>query len=448
MHAARHRRLDPRAAGRRRRRGRRWRCSSRLAGHRRRCAAPNRCCAGRSSAAATSCCSCRWTRTSGAASRRSSTSPAIAPATRVGAGIVQLLLFTGAGVAHRQPARRRAAWSRPRRSGSDDGSIRCTCGVVEAAAPPASRRAAGQPRVRGRLDDPAASDACRPERRPRRGRHAAGIAPPGAGARARRQLELLADLRSGDAARVSAALVAPPTRSIAIHVAQIIDLLAWDDVLRGRARRRSSSWPTAHSGMLIDALLDAADRFRHPPPPAAHPRRPAPHAARSTAWCTASTIRASRCAITAAGPSIGSWRTNAAPARSTARASSRSIERELSVPPQVWHGYRLLDRPELETAATSRNQPRMHVERSLEHIFSLLSTIVAARAARRRGAAASGRRTPGVQRPGDRVSRSGAAARPSLGRGCAAMMAATPSAAGAPSQSGSPPPATPPSAPR
>ena len=73
------------------------------------------------------------------------------------------------------------------------------------------------------------------------------------------QLRALADLRSRDLPRVTAAL----DRASAfgrIHVAQIIDLLAWDDVLPAASGALQRLAP-AHLGMLIDALLDPATDF-------------------------------------------------------------------------------------------------------------------------------------------------------------------------------------------
>jgi hypothetical protein len=52
------------------------------------------------------------------------------------------------------------------------------------------------------------------------------------------------------------------------------------------------------------------------------------------------------------------------------------VERELAVPPQVWRGYRLLDRVEVEESAGA-SEPAEISSRHLEHIFLLLSTIVA-----------------------------------------------------------------------
>jgi len=52
-----------------------------------------------------------------------------------------------------------------------------------------------------------------------------------------------------------------------------------------------------------------------------------------------------------------------------------AVERELSVPPQRWRGYRLLDRPELEGLSETAAPPE-DSSRFLEHIVLLLSTIV------------------------------------------------------------------------
>jgi hypothetical protein len=114
------------------------------------------------------------------------------------------------------------------------------------------------------------------------------------------------------------------------------------------------------------------------------------------------------------------------------------------VPPQVWQGYRLLDRPEVEDAAPM-SEPAEDASRNLEHVFALLSTIV--------GRAPLDAAVRGISSPNPGV------------RGLAleyldqvlpaavlerlrALIASTPSASGAPSRSGSPPPATQSSAPR
>jgi hypothetical protein len=52
------------------------------------------------------------------------------------------------------------------------------------------------------------------------------------------------------------------------------------------------------------------------------------------------------------------------------------VERELSVPPQVWQGHRLLDPPEADDDAEGRLEQSDTVERNIEHIFSLLAIIL------------------------------------------------------------------------
>src|SRR5262249_5408852 len=52
------------------------------------------------------------------------------------------------------------------------------------------------------------------------------------------------------------------------------------------------------------------------------------------------------------------------------------IERELSVPPQLWQGYRLLDRPEIDDQPHPTLPPEAG-SHQLEYVFLLLSTIVA-----------------------------------------------------------------------
>jgi ATP:ADP antiporter, AAA family len=55
----------------------------------------------------------------------------------------------------------------------------------------------------------------------------------------------------------------------------------------------------------------------------------------------------------------------------------RIIERELSVSAQVWQGYRLLDRPEVDSPPDAGDEPQGLGQRNIEHVFSLLATIIA-----------------------------------------------------------------------
>jgi hypothetical protein len=72
-------------------------------------------------------------------------------------------------------------------------------------------------------------------------------------------LQTLADLRSSDVVRVTSALGRRPTFE-RMHVAQTIDLLAWDAVLPA-ARTALEQLASSHVGMLIDAMLDPASDF-------------------------------------------------------------------------------------------------------------------------------------------------------------------------------------------
>ena len=217
------------------------------------------------------------------------------------------------------------------------------------------------------------------------------------------QLEALADLSSGDATRVRAALNRTATLE-RVHVAQIITLLAWDDVLP-EARTVLEQLAPRHCGMLVDALLDPKTDFAI--------RRRVPRI-----LGTCSNARSLDGVVNGLDDARFEVRYHCsrAVARMLAKNPSLSVdrarmiavvERELSVPPQVWQGYRLLDRPELEDAAASESPE--DTSRHLEHVFALLSTIVGREpldaAVHGIGSANAGRAGPG-----DRVPRSSAAA--------------------------------------
>ena len=184
------------------------------------------------------------------------------------------------------------------------------------------------------------------------------------------QLQTLAELRSRDVAQVTSALGRASTFG-RMHVAQIIDLLAWDDVLPA-ARTALEQLAPAHLGTMIDALLDPETDFSL--------RRRLPRI-----LGTVATERSVRGLIDGLDDSRFEVRYHCSraieriltknPGLSVDRARIIGvIERELSVPPQRWRGYRLLDRPEPESAGLQ--EPSEDQSRHLEHIFQLLSTIV------------------------------------------------------------------------
>jgi hypothetical protein len=255
------------------------------------------------------------------------------------------------------------------------------------------------------------------------------------------KLELLAELRSADAARVSAALAR--TRDFErIHVAQIIDLIAWDEVLT--PAREALERSVAHaSGMLTDALLEPTTDFAI--------RRRLPRI-----LATSPTPRALDGVVRGLDDSRFEVRYHCSRAINRMLALAPQlpvdhariiavVERELSVPPQVWQGYRLLDRPDLEGAGSEGTESTGETSRNLEHIFALLSTIVAREPL---NAAVRGISSPNPGVRGLAVEYLDQVLPAAVLERLRQMMAATPSASGAPSQSGSPPPATPSSTPR
>ena len=185
------------------------------------------------------------------------------------------------------------------------------------------------------------------------------------------QLRSLADLRSRDLPRVTAAL--DRTSGFGrIHVAQIIDLLAWDDVLPA-ARRALDQLAPFHLGMLIDALLDPGSDFVI--------RRRLPRIVG-----TVGSHRSLEGLVDGLNDARFEVRYHCSRAIGRILASNPGlsldrarmiavVERELSVPPQRWRGYRLLDRPDIEETAGS-SIPTADSSRFREHILLLLATIV------------------------------------------------------------------------
>ena len=216
-------------------------------------------------------------------------------------------------------------------------------------------------------------------------------------------LEALADLSSGDVTRVRAALNRTATLE-RVHVAQIITLLAWDDVLP-EARTVLEQLAPRHCGMLVDALLDPKTDFAI--------RRRVPRI-----LGTCSNARSLDGVVNGLDDARFEVRYHCsrAVARMLAKSPSLSVdrarmiavvERELSVPPQVWQGYRLLDRPELEDAGGERIAGR-RLAASRTCLRAALDDRRPRAARRRRARHRLGE--PRRARAGNRVPRSGAAA--------------------------------------
>ena len=187
-----------------------------------------------------------------------------------------------------------------------------------------------------------------------------------------RHVALLADLRSDDAARVTAALSRPAAFN-RIHVAQAVNLLARDDVLPA-ARNALDQIAAAHVGLLADAMLDPASDFAI--------RRRIPRI-----LGTVLSQRSLDAVVSGLDDARFEVRHNCsramvrllanAPAPVLDRARIiRVVERELSVPPERWRGYRLLDPAEGDDAAPG-SAPVDAGTRLVEHIVFLLSTLIA-----------------------------------------------------------------------
>jgi hypothetical protein len=52
------------------------------------------------------------------------------------------------------------------------------------------------------------------------------------------------------------------------------------------------------------------------------------------------------------------------------------VERELSVPLQVWEGHRLIDQPDRDEDPAEQDDPTDLRHRNLEHVFSMLATVL------------------------------------------------------------------------
>jgi hypothetical protein len=184
-------------------------------------------------------------------------------------------------------------------------------------------------------------------------------------------LQRLWDLRSGQRTRVERAL-ARVDRPDPLEIAQIVQLLAWDDLVAS-ARAVLERSAASHVGLLTDTLLDPDADFAI--------RRRVPRI-----LGTLSDPRALDGLVSGLDDTRFEVRYQCSRAirRLLAKQPSHSVdsarvlavvERELSVPPQVWHGHRLIDSVEREDD-TMVEPDAAQEQRNLEHVFSLLSTVL------------------------------------------------------------------------
>jgi len=190
-------------------------------------------------------------------------------------------------------------------------------------------------------------------------------------------VQRLADLRSGRAPRVRAALSAaelpgPPLDRLL--GAQIISLLAWDEVYEAARDALTAAAPRL-CGQLIDFLLDESEDF------AIRRRIPRVLAAcaneRAAAGLTAA-LADSRFEVRfQSARALAGMLEKHPELRADPTAVFAAINRELSVSRSVWEGHRLLDRRDpTEQTQFLDEVLRERAHASLEHVFTLLALVL------------------------------------------------------------------------
>ena len=182
----------------------------------------------------------------------------------------------------------------------------------------------------------------------------------------------LVDLRSGDRARVEAAL-SRLSRPDTLQIVQVVHLLAWDDMVP-HARKALEPHASRHVGLLVDELLDPETDF------AIRRRIPRILGAVASERALSGLVR---------GLDDSRFEVRYQCGRTMDRLLRRTeglevdphriwtvIDRELSVPAQVWHGYQLIDRLEREDDSGTVPIVAERGQRNLEHVFTLFSAVL------------------------------------------------------------------------
>ncbi len=186
------------------------------------------------------------------------------------------------------------------------------------------------------------------------------------------RLRSLADLRSGDRERVTAALgkLVRPDR---LQVAQVVQLLAWDEMVTG-ARRVLERAAPKHVGLLVDELLDPDTDF------AIRRRLPRILGTLSSDRAIHGLVRGlddARFEVRyQCGRAIDRMLTRGVPLQEDPQRILDVVDRELSVPLAVWQGYQLIDRVDREEEGPLADLIPGRAQRNLEHVFTLLASIL------------------------------------------------------------------------
>jgi hypothetical protein len=231
-----------------------------------------------------------------------------------------------------------------------------------------------------------------------------------------------------------------------MQMAQVVSLLAWDDV-SANARAVLERHADRHIGLLVDALVDPATEF------AVRRRLPrvlgtvaSPRAIDGLLW----SLEDERFEVRyQAARAIERLRRHHPELTADGAVIMRAIERELSVPAPVWQAHRLIDSVEPdqdEDAAggeTAAGAAAGGAQRNLEHVFTLLAVILPREAVQ---AAYRGIQSADPHLRGLALEYLERALSPDMRAKLLTLVeaaSATSSGAGAPGQSGPPPPATP-----
>ena len=184
------------------------------------------------------------------------------------------------------------------------------------------------------------------------------------------KLMVLADLQSGDRRRVERTLAGLENPDVG-QIATVIQLLAWDDIV-AEARRVLEARADRHVGLLIDAMLDPDTDFAI--------RRRLPRIIGTLASQRAldglvDALEDARFEVRyQAGRAMDRLLVKNGALRVDPARLIAIVERELSVPVQIWRGHHLIDRDETDDdrapAAVRRAQ------KNVEHIFSLLAAVL------------------------------------------------------------------------
>jgi hypothetical protein len=190
------------------------------------------------------------------------------------------------------------------------------------------------------------------------------------------RIRRLADLRSGDRQRVEHALD-QLTHPDSLEFAQTVQLLAWDDLVAS-ARRVLERSIAAHVGLLTDTLLDPeadfAIRRRVPRILGAHPDQRALDGLVRGLDDVRFEVRY-QCSR-----AIHRLLTRHPELTVDSARVLAVVEREVSMPPQIWHGHRLIDHVDREdegdTHTLALTPAAQQEQRNLEHVFSLLAIVL------------------------------------------------------------------------